>query len=188
MPEGLLPSFCLEFAILHRMALTQQLARVTPQYLEQCRQNAAASPDEDPRWDPPQDDILDLDWAIRGLVTFGRWACIEERNLAALERSIAGGDGDVGFLDHPAVYDGFDVPPALLAPAAVTEVAHALSAFDLTAALNRLPADDAEAVQACGFDAFDGHPRDYLIQHFTALRDFYNTASNRGHAVLAWID
>ncbi|MFG2895088.1 DUF1877 family protein [Streptomyces sp. NPDC048248] len=171
------------------MALTQQLARVTLQYVEQCWQTAAASPDKGPCWDPPEDDLLDLDWAIWGLITFFRRAHIDERHLAALERSIAGDDdGDVGFFDHPAAYDGFDAPPALLAPAAVSEVAHALNAIDLARALNQLPADSAEAAQACGFEAFTGHPRDYLVQQFNALRNFYNTARTRELAVLTWID
>jgi hypothetical protein len=45
------------------MALTQQLARVTEEYLEQYARSAALAPDADPQWDPPEDDLLDLDWA-----------------------------------------------------------------------------------------------------------------------------
>ncbi|WP_409235759.1 hypothetical protein [Streptomyces sp. PA5.6] len=45
------------------MAVTQQLARVSAQYLDTCRTSAATSPDGDHRWDPPAVDVLDLDWA-----------------------------------------------------------------------------------------------------------------------------
>lgn len=54
------------------MALTQQLARVPPHYLDRCRAAAASSPDGDPRWDPPAGDTLDLDWAIWELLRFYR--------------------------------------------------------------------------------------------------------------------
>ncbi|MEU6343654.1 DUF1877 family protein [Streptomyces sp. NPDC046977] len=171
------------------MALTQQLARVTPRYLEQCRQNAAASPDNDPQWDPPQDDTLDLDWAIWGLISFFRWAHVDTKHLDALDRSISGDNSsDVACLDHPEVYDGFDAPPALLAHTEVAQVADILNAIDLDQALSLLPSNSTEAAQACGFEGFNGHPRDYLVQHFTALRSFYNTAAQRGLAVVTWVD
>ncbi|MEU3922711.1 DUF1877 family protein [Streptomyces sp. NPDC029004] len=171
------------------MALTQQLARVSPQYLAQCRQTAADSPNGDPNWNPPAEDTLDLDWAIWGLIKFFRWARIDAVHTNTLERSITGDPGsDVGFLDHAEVYDGFDGPPALLPPEVVTEVAHALDAIDLSKALARLPQDNAEAALACGFEGFAANLPAYLDQHFDTLRAFYHAASHRRLAVVTWVD
>ncbi|QIP83476.1 DUF1877 domain-containing protein [Streptomyces sp. Tu 2975] len=171
------------------MALTQQLARVSTQYLTQCRAAAAMSPEGDPEWDPPAEDTVDLDWAIWGLIRFCQRMRTESPWIQVLERSISGGPGgDVEFLDHPRVHDGFDSPPALLAPAAVTEVARELAALDAGEVLNCLPADHSAAAEACGFRGFNGHPREYLVEHFGLLQSFYLIASRRKLAVLSWTD
>lgn len=171
------------------MALTQQLARVSLQYVAQCRETAADSPENDPGWNPPAEDTLDLDWAIWSLIKFFRWAHVDAAHTNALERSITGDSGgEVGFLDHAEVYDGYGAPPALLPPELVTEVAHALDAIDVNKALAQLPKDSAEAARACGFEGFDGKLPAYLGQHFDALRDFYRSASRRRLAVVTWVD
>ncbi|WP_121188500.1 DUF1877 domain-containing protein [Nocardiopsis sp. Huas11] len=171
------------------MALTQQLARVSPQYLAQCRAAAEVAHDGDPGWDPPAEDTVDLDWAIWGLICFCQRMRIEGPCVQVLKRSISGDPGgDVEFLDHPEVYDGFDSPPALLAPAAAAEVARGLAALDIGEVLTCLPVNDVEAAEACGFRGFDGHPREYLVGHFVLLRSFYLIAGQRGLAVLTWTD
>lgn len=171
------------------MALTQQLARVPLDYLERCRRTAAASSEGDPRWDPPESEALDLDWAIWCLISFCRRMRIADGHLGVLERSINGdADGAVGCLDHPEVYDGFGPPPALLAPEAVTDVAQALSRIDVDELLRGLPADSTAAAVACGLEGFEGHPRRYLVEHFNLLRNFYCAASRRGLAVVTWTD
>ncbi len=48
------------------MALTQQFARVTPEYLDRCRATALDSAGASPGWDPPEADRLDTDWALWG--------------------------------------------------------------------------------------------------------------------------
>ncbi|MES4907776.1 MULTISPECIES: hypothetical protein [unclassified Streptomyces] len=45
------------------MAVTQQLARLSAEYLAACRTRAEGSFDGDHQWDPPTVDCLDLDWA-----------------------------------------------------------------------------------------------------------------------------
>lgn len=114
---------------------------------------------------------------------------IEGSCVQVLERSIAGNPGgDVEFLDHPGVYDGFGSPPALLAPAAVAEVARGLAALDVGKVLSRLPADHLEAAEACGFRGFNGHPREYLVEHSGLLQSFCLIADRRGPAVPTWTD
>ncbi|MEU7043705.1 DUF1877 domain-containing protein [Streptomyces varsoviensis] len=168
------------------MALTQQLARVSPQYLAWCREAAAASPDGDPRWEPPESDTLDLDWAVWELLRLYRHAHPGAHEIAVLDRAIHGdADGRVGFLDHPTVHDGFDAPPAVLAPAAVREVARELSRVDIAPVLEAaLPAYR----EAGGFSGFAGDPRACLVDHFTLLRRFYRAADERGMAVVVWAD
>ncbi|MFF9573201.1 DUF1877 domain-containing protein [Streptomyces sp. NPDC014685] len=171
------------------MALTQQLARVSPQYLAQCRATAEVSADSNPGWDPPSEDTVDLDWAIGGLLWFCQRMRIEGPCVQVLQRSISGDPGGgIEFLDHPEIHDGFGSPPALLAPAAVVEVARGLAALDIDEVLSCLPADHWEAAEACGFRGFNGHPRKYLVEHFELLQSFYLTAGRRGLAVLVWTD
>nr|WP_208617095.1 MULTISPECIES: hypothetical protein [Streptomyces]MDI5912382.1 hypothetical protein [Streptomyces sp. 12257] len=53
---------------------------------------------------------------------------------APLERAVSGDpDGDVSFLDHEKVYDGFADPPRLLGPTAVADIAQGLDAIDVGA-------------------------------------------------------
>ncbi|WNO76803.1 DUF1877 family protein [Streptomyces sp. AM8-1-1] len=167
------------------MALTQRLARVSPQYLDWCRDAAAAALDGDPHWDPPEEDTLDLDWAVWELLAFYRRMQPDSRHISILERSIAGDVNDpVAFLDHPEFYDGFDGPPSLLAPGAVAEVAHSLAAMKIDSLLRVLPAYR----EAGGFSAFHGDPGAYLAGHFALLQNFYGIASQQGLAVVVWVD
>ncbi|MGH4034020.1 DUF1877 family protein [Actinomycetota bacterium Odt1-20B] len=171
------------------MALTQQLARVSPQYLAECRRAAADSPDNAPCWDPPTDDTVDLDWSMWGLIRFLRSVPVDAVHTDVLNRSVSGDELDgVAYLDHVAFYDGFDGPPALLGPAAVAEVARGLAAIDMNQFLALLPADAADAAQVTGFGSFDGDLRAYLADHFSTLRDFYLAAAARGLAVVMWVD
>ncbi|SNT51957.1 hypothetical protein SAMN05216252_13356 [Actinacidiphila glaucinigra] len=171
--------------ILRCMALTQQLARVSLRYLEVCREAARISPVGDPQWDPPADDTLDLDWAIWELLWFYRRMQPDARQIPVLQRAISGdSDSTVSFLNHSAVYDGFDAPPTLLTPAAVSQVAGELATMNIGPLLETLPAYR----EAGGFSRFIGDPRTYLVDHFTLLRRFYSAASKREMAVVTWVD
>ncbi|MFJ8141704.1 DUF1877 family protein [Streptomyces sp. NPDC096013] len=172
------------------MALTQQFARVTPEYLDRCRATALDSPGASPDWDPPEGDRLDTDWALWGLLHHSRSTAADPELIALLDRAVSGDpDGDVGFLDHAEVYDGFGDPPRLLAPAAVADIAAALTRVQLDELLSSLPASTADAAVACGFAAgFDGDVREYLAEHFVALREFYRTAARRTQCVVTWVD
>ncbi|MFD0532080.1 hypothetical protein ACFQ1I_44910 [Kitasatospora arboriphila] len=105
------------------MALTQQLARVSPAYLDRCRR-AAAAPRRRSAVGPALGDLLDLDWALWGLLRHLRAVEAAPEPVALLDRSISGDDAAaVAFLDHLEVYDRFGDPPTLLTPDAVAEVA-----------------------------------------------------------------
>ncbi|MFL5996893.1 MAG: DUF1877 domain-containing protein [Streptomyces sp.] len=140
------------------MALTQQFARVTPEYLELSRASALDSPDAVPNWNPPTEDLLDAGWAVWGLIHHCRGSGAAPATVAMLEHAISGDpDGDVGFLDHDEVHDGFADPPRLLGPHAVADIAHGLDAVDVGAVLADLPAPPPRprprAVSALGSSA-----------------------------------
>ncbi|CAM5670693.1 hypothetical protein [Streptomyces canus] len=172
------------------MALTQQFARVTPEYLERCRASALDSPGAVPNWNPPAEDLLDAGWAVWGLIRHCRGSGAAPATVALLERAVSGDpDGDVGFLDHDEVYDGFADPPRLLGPTAVADIAHGLDAIDVGALLTDLPASSAEAAAACGFGpGFVGDVGAHLVEHLAAIRQFYREAAHRGWCVVVWVD
>lgn len=172
------------------MALTQQLARVDPEYLVRCRASALGSPDASPNWDPPAENRLDTGWATWGLLRHCHGSGADPGTVTLLDRATCGDPGgDVGFLDHDEVYDGLADPPRLLAPLAVADIAHGLDAIDLDTLLADLPRSPAAAAAVCGFGPdFDGDVRAHLVQHFDALREFYRAAARRGQCVVVWID
>jgi len=171
------------------MALTHQFARVTPEYLEECRTSARDSVEGAPGWHPPPDDVLDTGWALWGLIRFCRTAGGAPDMAALLDRAVSGDPGgNIAFLDHEDVYDGVGDPPRLLTPAAVADIAVALDHMDLEAVLTDLPASTEEAAVACGFGEFNGAVRTHLTEHFTATREFYRGALLRGQCVVVWVD
>lgn len=99
------------------MAVTQQLARVTTEYLNFCRQAAEVSPDANPHWDPPRADRIDLDWSPEPLRRLLQLARFGPAAVAALERS-TNGDAliDVSCLDHDDAVGTFGPPPRAVSP------------------------------------------------------------------------
>lgn len=75
------------------MALTQQFARVDPEYLRRCRASALASPGAAPGWDPPEDDLLDTEWAVWGLIRYCRSPGTDTDVAALLDRATSGDAG-----------------------------------------------------------------------------------------------
>ncbi|MEW1892986.1 DUF1877 family protein [Streptomyces sp. IBSBF 3010] len=170
------------------MAVTQQLARVTTEHLDLCRQAAEVSPDANPQWDPPRADWIDLDWSPGPLRQLLQLAEAGDAAVAALERSTRGDTlPDVSYLDHEDAVGSFGPPPAAVAPAAVAEIATALAAIDWDAAIAALPADAQEAATVLGMNV-TGDPRPYLAGHFEALRAFYQRAAERRLTVVSWWD
>ncbi|CAM5333369.1 DUF1877 family protein [Streptomyces griseorubiginosus] len=165
------------------MALTQQFARVTPEHRERLRTGTE-------EWDPGAENLLDTGWAVWGLIRFCRASGADPDTVALLDRAVSGDpDGDVAFLDHDGVYDGFTDPPRLLEPTAVADIARALDALDPGALLAELPDSPDEASAVCGLGPLsDGDVRGHLVEHLTAMREFYGEAAIHGQCVVTWID
>ncbi|WP_202121490.1 DUF1877 domain-containing protein [Streptomyces sp. BA2] len=174
------------------MAVTQQLARVPAAYLDACRQAADASEDGDHGWNPPAEDVLDLDWAPFLLRRVAELATLGETRVQALRQATGGSSViDLNFLDVPphAIASFGATPTALTAPA-VVHIAGVLDQIDFPAALASLPVDETEAALLIGHGAQEivGGARRYLEQHFKALRDFYRGAAQQRLLVVLWWD
>ncbi|MFD4557619.1 DUF1877 family protein [Streptomyces sp. NPDC058469] len=131
-----------------------------------------------------------MGWAIWGLIHYCRSTNAAPKLIALLDRAVSGDpDGNVGFLDHDEVYDGFCDPPRMLAPAAVADIAAALDRVQLGKLLADMPASTEVAATACGFGAgFDADAREHLTEHFAAMREFYRTAARHTQCVVTWVD
>ncbi|MFF0294620.1 DUF1877 family protein [Kitasatospora sp. NPDC004614] len=168
------------------MAITQQLARITPDHLERCRRHAALH-DGDPDWDPPAGDHLDLDWSPVALRAVCERAGLDRTQVDALRRALDGSAAvDLGVLNtwpHPIAFVG---PATALTPAEVAGVAAELAEIDFPALLDRLPSGPTLAA-LLGFD-LDGDPARYLLRHFHALQAFYAGAARRGLMTVLWWD
>jgi hypothetical protein len=168
------------------MAVTQQLARVSEEYINRCRASAAASPDADPEWDPPTNDWIDLDWSPQFLSNACELAGVDSCTLEALNRALDGApDVDVSVLNHPKATGGFGPPPTALAPDSVAHVAAKLAGLDWDSVLAAIPADRREVLAGAHFN---GDPVAYLTTHFLALRSFYAEAAQQGLFVVLWWD
>ncbi|SEG87314.1 hypothetical protein SAMN05216223_11875 [Actinacidiphila yanglinensis] len=174
------------------MAVTQQLARIPAEYLASCRRSADASPDGDPRWDPPTADVLDLDWAPFLLERVCELGGLDDVRRHALRQALDGEAAiDLAFLTtHPHAIGPFGPAPTALSATQVTVAAELLGRIDFPALLTTLPADEKEAAALIGngADRIVGGPRKYLLEHFHALRDFYRGASRRQLLVVLWWD
>ncbi|MEE1735793.1 DUF1877 domain-containing protein [Streptomyces sp. BE147] len=174
------------------MAITQQLARVSAEYLASCRTRAAESSDGDHQWDPPAADSLDLDWAPAMLIRVCEIAGIDDSRLAALRQATDGGVVlDVGFLNaHPHAIGLFGPTPTGLEAIEVERVSDLLGDVDFRAALAALPSDDhmARMLIGHGAESLTHGPGTYLRVHFDALREFYEGASKRGLVIVSWWD
>ncbi|MEU6245765.1 DUF1877 family protein [Streptomyces sp. NPDC047024] len=174
------------------MAVTQQLARIPAEHLAACRRSADASPTGDPHWDPPAGDVLDLDWAPVLLARVGEVTGLDEVRLGALRRATDGDTTiDLGFLHtHPHAIGPFGPTPTSLSSTRVARVSELLDQIDIHALLATLPTDDHEAAALIGHgaDHITGGPREYVLNHFDALRDFYRDAAKRQLLVVLWWD
>ncbi|MBY8879146.1 YfbM family protein [Actinacidiphila acidipaludis] len=173
------------------MAVTQQLARVTEEYLAACRRSASASPDGDPQWDPPSSDCLDLDWAPALLERAGEVAGLDPAQQEALVPATDGdAELDLGFLSAPPHGIGpFGPAPTALTADGVARVGALLAEIDPERLLAAVPQDPRKAATLLGRAAEGlGDPRAYLRTHLTLLRRFYAQASRRGLLVVQWWD
>ncbi|WP_055586715.1 hypothetical protein [Peterkaempfera griseoplana] len=137
------------------MAVTQQLARVSAEYLAACRQSADESSEGDPHWEPPSVDWLDLDWAPAMLERVCALARLDAVRLQALRRATEGDtEIDLSFLNkHPHAIGPLGPSPTALSAPEVARVSTLLGGIDMQAILSVLPADDNDAGAVIGYGA-----------------------------------
>ncbi|WP_446219880.1 hypothetical protein [Micromonospora sp. IBHARD004] len=169
------------------MAVTRQLARLSPGQLAACRSSAEELDKLCEFGLLPSSDYLDLDLAPAPLIRVFELAQVSPPIVVALRRGLDG-DGEI----NPAYRDRQDTmwghPVAALEPDIVADVARLLGQVEPEVVLAALPEDAAAAALSIGMREFDGHPRPYLHRHFAALRDFYAYAAQRRLSVALWWD
>lgn len=172
------------------MAVTQQLARISAEYLASCRRSADASPDGDPLWDPPSAHVLDLDWAPFLLERVCELGGLDNVHRTALRQALNGDTAiDLAFLNtHPHAIGPFGPAPTALSAAQVARTSELLGQIDFPALLAVLPPDETEAASLIGngADKIIGGPKKYMQEHFNAMREFYRGASRRQSLVVLW--
>lgn len=172
------------------MAVSQQLARVTAEYLATCERSARESPDGDPRWDPPPSDRLAMGWSPVMLERAGALAELDRAHLDALTYATEGGDTvDVGFLNtYPHAISPFGPQATALSAEEVARVATLLARIDPGRLAAGLPDGGpvAKALIGQGAEGIEGDLREFLRRHFADLRDFYEGAAGRGLSVVLW--
>ncbi|OLT14147.1 hypothetical protein BJF79_02990 [Actinomadura sp. CNU-125] len=168
------------------MAITTQLARITPGRLSECRRSVAELDGLCSFELVPASEHLDLDWADDALIRVCERAGVG--NVPALRRA-TGGDDEVNpaYRDHP--YSVWEQPKAL-EPSDVLTLAAALCDIDMGHVLSVLPSDPRKLKAAIlgALADFIGDPRPYITTHFNALRDFYAVAAENHLAVVVWRD
>jgi hypothetical protein len=172
---------------LRRVAITQQLARVSAEELAASRRSADELHKICSFELRPKEDYADLDWAGSALTRVCELAGLDARTLAMLRRAL---DGDTevnaAYRDHPDTV--WEHPVTGLEPAAVARVSRALQGVEPQAVLAALPSSLQKVKAAIGWKDFEGDLPEYLTRHFTALRSFYEEAARRDLAVVLWWD
>lgn len=167
------------------MAVTLQLARITPAQLSECRRSIAPLDRLCSFELVPPADFLDLDWADDALIRLCEHA---GGDVAALRRAVSG-DVEVNpaYRDQP--YTVME-QPRCIEPVDVAVLAAALCRIDLDLAISRLPSDLPAIRETLGgiLADFSGDPHGYVTHHFRALRDFYTGAADRHLAIVIWCD
>jgi hypothetical protein len=167
------------------MAVTQQLARLGKTDLDRCRRSVQALDDLCSFRLLAASEHLDLDWSPRPLERLA--VRLDSALATAIEQACCGG-AEVNPAYKAEPHAVWEHPVRALEPAAVTAVSSTLSCWAPDDLMARLPADAIAARGLVAMDDFEGHPRSYLAEHFSALRNFYAVAAEAGLAVAAWWD
>jgi hypothetical protein len=169
------------------VAVTQQLARLAGEQLDECRQSVSVLHRLCSFDLLPSTDHLDLDWAPEPLIRACRQGLIGAAPLSALERALTGAfEVNPAYRDHPNTV--WEHPVTALQPDDVADIAGQLERLPVAAVLAGLPTDPGLAASTLGMAALDVHPGVYLHHNFDALRSFYHGAEQQGFAVVLWWD
>ncbi len=168
------------------MAITQQIARLSPGELAECRASVEAVHRLCSFTLRDDGDHLDLDWWPRALRRALAAAQAPARLLEAVERACSGGTEI-----NPAYRDVLDTifehPVTALEPAEVREVATVLAEWTGADAAHAIPRDAEQAQRLLGME-YVIHPGPDLGRNYAALRRFYGEAAEQGLATAMWWD
>lgn len=166
------------------MAVTQQLARLTPEQLGDCRSSLTTIARLCSFTLRGDEDHLDLDWAPAQLERAAHASGLPAA-AAIVDRACSG-----GIELNPAYRFVADTiwwhPVTGLEPTAVREVASGLMRWNAVDVVRGLDHDPDRMAAQLAVEA--PVTRAYLREHYTALAQFYVDAAERGMAMAMWWD
>ena len=167
------------------MAITQQLARLTPEQLVSCR-SATAEIDRLCSFQLlDEGDYLDLDWASAPLIEVCERAGCSPDDVASLRRGLEGG-AEVNPAYRDAAGTIGEHPVTALEPEDVVTTSRALARLRPCAL--EAASQHAGAMAALAEVEHSRGPAGYLLEHLEALQAFYDGAAARELAVVMWWD
>jgi hypothetical protein len=162
------------------MAVTQQLARVSPDLFDECRRYTGTLERLLAFELVGPDSYLDLDWASRGLVALAH-ACNEQHGLT-VGRAL---EGDIAPLNAGLPAGTVEIPPAGLDTEGVRRTAAQLMSIEASILLAGWPRVSAAVERSAG--RIDD-PVSYYRDRFQRLQAFYAAAAQDGEATIMWWD
>jgi hypothetical protein len=175
--------------IVHRMAVTQQLARIPASQLAACRRSAAELDELCSFRSAPPADYRDLNWWPSALKRTWTVMGVDAQTLAVLHRGFDGAEEvNPAYRDYPDTI--FDHPVTALEPYQVAEVAEALRLLIPEKVHAAVPADRDRAAAVLGAYVRDviGDLAELLAEQHAIMRDFYDEAARRQLAMVLWWD
>jgi hypothetical protein len=167
------------------VAVTQQLARLSPAQLAACR-NSVDEVDLLCSFTlRPAFDHLDPDWAPAPLVRAFELAHVDEPVVVALRRALDGDEEiNAAYRDHPDTV--WEHPVTALGSDVVAEFAALLTQVRPEVVMATVPDRVVTARTSLGVFTFD--ERRHLHGHLVALQDFYAHAARQHLTVALWSD
>ena len=162
------------------MAVTQQLARLSPGLFDACRSDINTLLRLLAFDLIPRDRYLDLDWASHGLVLLARDCNAEHGDVVA--RAL---DGLIRPVNADLPADAVEIVPGGLDSSGVRATAAQLAAIEPSILLAAWPRVSAEIERST--ERTDD-PISYYRNQFQRLRDFYAAAARDGETTIMWWD
>ena len=162
------------------MAVTQQLARLSPGLFDACGRDTSTLLRLLAFDLIPRNRYLDLDWASHGLVLLARDCNAEHGDVVACAL-----EGRIRPMNAGLPADAVEIAPNGLDSSGVRATAAQLAAIEPTILLAAWPRVSAQVERSAGrTDA----PLSYYRDHFQRLQAFYAGAARDGDATIMWWD
>lgn len=162
------------------MAVTQQLARCSPELVATCQSNVTALDDLCSFRLLPSDHHLDLDWAPKPLEDLASLAGAPQLTTCLQAATSGGEEVNPEYRDFP--FSVWEHPVTFHPPAKVADLAEVLLAH------SDFPTRAHDHLASLQTELEPNRRAGYLAEHYSALTTFYAAASTAGQSVVLWWD